>query len=208
MGQLPVSAVEKKVSKNRVSRSDAVFFCRRSRLNPDHVPGVVATAHTPCTNVPVRRNRLRSKGKSSSKRSDTDRITQNGMPCRAAIDPIAALSMSRLLASKALPMASLSRANQTIFPTVTKRPERTAFSDNRAVLQACCRYEALQAIGESGREPVRLESAQTTCSGITTSPIREGTKAPANPDEINTVQGLFGYTASHAASAFTNPIPV
>ena len=208
MGQLPVSAVEKKVSKNPVSRSDAVFFCRRSRLNPDHVPGVVATAHTPCRNVSGRLNRLRSRGKSSSARSETDRITQNGMPCRAAIDPIAALSMSRLLASKALPMASLSLASQTIFPTVTKRPERTAFSDNCAVLKACCRYEALQTIEESGTEPVRLESAQTTCSGSTTLPICEGTKAPANPDEINTVQGLFGYTASHAARAFTNPIPV
>ena len=106
-------------------------------------------------------------------------------------------------------MARLSLANQTIFATVTKRPERTAFSDNCAVLQACCRYEALQTIEESGgTEPVRLESAQTTCSGITTSPIREGTKAPANPDEINTVQGLFGNTASHAARALTNPIPV
>ncbi len=172
------------------------------------MPGVLATTHTPCKTVPARRNRLRSRGKSSSTRSETDRITQNGMPCRAAIDPIAALSMSRLLASKAQPMARLSPASQTIFPTVTNRPERTAFSDNCAVLQACCRYEALQTIEESGTEPVRLESAQTTCSGITTSPIREGTKAPANPDEIHTVQGLIGNTASHAARAFANPIPV
>lgn len=208
MGQALVSALKKKVSKNCVNLADATFFCRRSRLNAGHVPGVVATAHTPCTKVPARRNRLRSRGKSSSTRSETDRITQNGMPCRTAIDPMAALSMSRLLASKALPMASLSPANQTIFPTVTKRPERTAFPDNCAVLQACCRYEALQTIEESRTEPVRLESAQTTCSGSTTSPIREETKAPANPDEINTVQDLFGYTASHAARAFANPIPV
>ena len=106
-------------------------------------------------------------------------------------------------------MVRLSLANQTIFPTVTKRPGRTALPDNCAVLQARCRCEALQTIEESGEtEPARLESAQTTCSGITTSPIREGTKAPANPDEMNTVQDLFGNTASHAARALTNPTPV
>lgn len=200
--------MEKKISKNSANRTEATFFCRRSRLSPDHFPGVVATAHTPCTNVPARRNKLRSKGKSSSKRSETDRITQNGMPCPAAIDPIAALSISRLLASKSRPMALLSLANQTIFLTVTNRPERTAFLDNFAIWQACCRYEALQIIEESGANPARLESSQTTCSGITKSPICEGTKAPANPEEINTVQGLFGNTASHAARASANPIPV
>ncbi len=133
MGQALFLAIEKKVLKNRVSWAEATFFCRRSRFNASHIPGVLATAHTPCKNVLGWQKRLRSRGKSSSTPSETDRTTKNGMPSWAADIPIAALSMSRLLASLALPMARLSWANHTIFLTVTNRPDKTVFSDNSAV---------------------------------------------------------------------------